>query len=269
MRELLYISDTKLERFINDKNIVPKDLLWDVQLSVMNIVKVKVSNKSKSEGSSSARIMRKVEQVVAHIENSDNPALWWSSDEVRVGRWIQIDSRLSFAITEHLFLAWCSGAEDEAYISDSSEPSNLSDPVLILHGSAHHVVGSTELRERQAWARRIGGLGGGSEPSFPRYIEGELEPFLSRSKRRKRLLAELVRRNFRFRRTDHLGQIYGYLLYLAERFEFDNLSGFARVTGVYNIDIMSWEDERKLLRRRLVLASPLYVERIVAGLARH
>jgi hypothetical protein len=102
--------------------------------------------------------------------------LWWEDNDVSVGRWVQFDTDLSFLVTRNLFLAW----------SSSPDPADLPNPLLLLHGSAHHVIGMTDERERRAakaqarWStppREEGRLLGSTVPVLW-MITDELEPFL-------------------------------------------------------------------------------------------
>jgi hypothetical protein len=244
MRELLYISDAKLERFVNDRRVVPSELLLDVQLSIANLLNVKIANSKGTAAWSSARVMKKVEK----------------------------DTKLSFAITQNLFLAWCSGPDEPDTIS--GDVTALPDTVLLLHGSARHVIGSAEFRERQARAQsridRIGGAGSGSEPPFIHFVQKELEPFIGHDGTgRRQSFLRRIGRTIRPRSRDPIGSAYGYMVYLSERFELDNLTGFARVTGLFDTDIVNWEDDREVVRRRIISASPLYVERVASGPSRY
>ena len=173
MRELVYVSRAKLERFLNDRK-TPRieDLFNTLELSVASLFKFSVSRAPSSRDAPSLKsIMRRVDQVIKSVENSDNPALWWEEHDVQIGDWIQFDTRQSYVNTSSLFLSWS---------SISTGRDSPSDSILLLHGSARHIVGNVQFwnTPRFGEGRRIGGPSGGSEPQLPVFIKEELKPFL-------------------------------------------------------------------------------------------
>jgi hypothetical protein len=171
------------------------------------------------------------------------PVLWWQDDEVSPGRWVQFEGTLSYVVTVRAFLSWIAVDLD----SDSEYAPN---PLLLLHGSARHVIGNDGMR---SYRRTIGGMGvdggpGGSEPSVFQLIHHDLEPFL--------------------RNSDHqtgdsnnqsLGEVYNSLNGLRHTSSGD-MAGYARITGVHEVVLGSWTDHP--FSRRLITVTPLYVERV-------
>src|SRR4051794_4540718 len=107
MRELVYLSDAKLASFVDDKrSVLAKVGLEEVELGAMEIVKLKLGFGKRQPADHYADGLRKAEQVVAGIDSSERPVLWWEDDQVAAGRWVQFEAHLRLVATVRAFLAW-------------------------------------------------------------------------------------------------------------------------------------------------------------------
>ncbi|MGY5126911.1 SAVMC3_10250 family protein [Streptomyces nigrescens] len=121
MRELVYVSDVKLQRFVENKQRVWPKVTLNLSTPVGGLTL------QPGADDESASRMRKLAQVSKRLERS---ARWFGDTEVQPGEWVAFEALLArvwfHGVMERLLL----------FVDPPGE-----EPRLLLHGSAHHLVG--------------------------------------------------------------------------------------------------------------------------------
>ena len=131
MRELIYLSDRKLQQFVAGK---PRRW-WsrtgaEAELDVPFVGKAKVS---KPEGDHSRS--PSLDRVIRSLEESERAARWFEDEDLSAGQWIHFESRMNFTFMK--------GLEAVVFFVDykpDEQPNQWHDERLLLHGSAAHLL---------------------------------------------------------------------------------------------------------------------------------
>jgi hypothetical protein len=138
MRELIYLSEHKLQQFMTDKSSS-----WRTKVRMEGDIKfpgiggVKVGPADAIQGK---RTDSDLGKVIAEIESSSRAAGWFADRESRPGQWVYFEAPLSFTAIGHLVIFLDLGKPTDSYPTGGSVR-------LVLHGSVIHLVGSTSVGE--------------------------------------------------------------------------------------------------------------------------
>ena len=137
MRELLYVSDAKLKSFVDDgrRLRLPK-VSGEGEVSVLEALKLKFSISGSDRSSDAAtlrEVLKRVDKVIKHLDNSDQPPVWYEDVGQRPGYWVQFEAHMAYLRDREMFMMW-------------SSPIVTGGIALVLHGSARHLL-DDELRE--------------------------------------------------------------------------------------------------------------------------
>lgn len=231
MRELVYVSDAKLAQFIDKRRSLA--YTGEAELSVLGALKLKIMSTSPhgADGPNLPKVLTRIDRVLSHLDSSDNPPLWFEDDEVDSGRWVQFEARQCLLTTSKMLVSWN---------AHKGSP-RLPNPLLVLHGSAHHALTNAQRQALPGSNAAQGSL---------------LHSFL---KQMRDLLPQVGDG------SNIYSELYTHLRDVGMYAETAVLAGFARVTAA---ETLSLADEHtggsreEHDDRRIVLASPLYVERV-------
>lgn len=129
MRELVYLSESKLTQFLS----APRGG-WRVKGSVTTPVGSLDVDPVREPDTERAR---RLERVIEHVARS---ARWFAEDGLRPGQWVQFDAPLNYSVLDeryfHRMLVFLdSGRPAPGYPTGGSVR-------LLLHGSARHLAGT-------------------------------------------------------------------------------------------------------------------------------
>jgi hypothetical protein len=187
--------------------------------------------------------LKKLDRVVRFLENMNEAPQWYESETLKIGSWIQFDTRLSYSAEGLAFFMWTPGLRDRR-LGESFLP----DIMLLLHGSSEHA-----LEYRRSVGQAGDSLGGGDRRGastahgFFKIMQVELsrlDPSTSGIDR-SRSAGEDLKRMLHYLCVDYPQDGQG------------NMIGYARVTSVEDLGPGPEGQETVL-----VLASPLYVEEV-------
>ncbi|WP_134046330.1 SAVMC3_10250 family protein [Amycolatopsis arida] len=247
MREIVYVSERKLEWEFSDAS-------WrlgrrpGVEASAGlpgTGMKVSMPPASSAEPLTSTELAFKLERVIRYLKRTHRPQPF-TTPSLRVNQWITFDLNMKYG-TAHEDTARYGTPDDVALFGGTAPtvPGSDNRPVeLLLCGSVHH------LRSQIASHGRMG-----SDTTWLYELTKELN-------RREQtglhvipeFLTEIVPRNLSVLAPDHVAhEVFGGLMRSTHpRPDYGRLRGHARV--LMDIDAPSWIT-------RLVLATPLYIER--------
>lgn len=139
MRELVYLSERKLQQFI-----LGRPRRWrgrtqvEGELKVPGIGGVKLGPVAPDQ---SEKATPDLEKVISALENSDRAAKWFADDNVQPGQWVHFDVPLCYTP-----LSDGHGVRAVVFLgSDEPTKDHPADGTtrLLLHGSAEHLLGGT------------------------------------------------------------------------------------------------------------------------------
>lgn len=163
MRELVYLSESKLAQFLPDPRTG-----WRVKGSVTTPVgSLDVDPVRDPESARGRRLEQVIEQVA-------RDARWFAEDGLRPGRWVQFDAPLNYSLLDQRYFGGMlvfldSGRPAPGYPTGGAVR-------LLLHGSARHLAGAVasvrvagEVEEQRSYPA---GDGGQSSLGYPQQSAG-------------------------------------------------------------------------------------------------
>ena len=136
MREIVYISSAKLNRFDEPARWKFPRFSGEVDLSLLGVsLKLKTDPGLAKGDRSLSSLLKKADAVVDDLQVSDAPPVWYEEAD-QAGQWIQFEAKLHYAVLPGTttFVAWETSRE---------KPS----PWLLLHGSAEHLTTATSFSD--------------------------------------------------------------------------------------------------------------------------
>jgi len=138
MRELIYLSDRKLQQFLPDP--VPGWRRLGKLKAEVSVPLGSVSLESSAQDSQSANTAH-FKRVVRQIEQS---AKWFAIDNLGAGDWVFFEERINYWHFEH-----SRGPAIVLFLNLGQRHSHRTR--LLLHGSPEHLVGSTQTQHQLRW----------------------------------------------------------------------------------------------------------------------
>ena len=235
MRELLYVSDAKLKNFVDEGRSMrlPK-MSGEAEVSVLEALKLKFSiagSDGYSDAATLREVLKRIDRVLKHLDNSEDPPLWFEDQKADVGDWVQFEGRFAYAALQGAVLAWQFDQHSETADRGVS---------LLLHGSAKHMVGKSgrdldELAPAPSRWHRVRRL-------LPRLLEEISDGSFTATERSAGLDVLLMEAKYVLRQA-------------AQYSDGAKMAGFARVTHVH-------KRTGQQIEHVDIYASPLYIELI-------
>ena len=242
MRELIYVSQRKLNQFQRDAPTRRRRRrIKDVGATApMNLggLQVTFTDQGTAEQPTLA-------DVIAHIDSGKHAIRWWNDPDAQPGEWVRFDTDLRFVASskpdEWLNFDWLERSDrvrmppPMVVFWDAAPSPGVIRRRLMLHGSPDHLIGGRPITMSDVTAIRPCG----SLPAEMAAFASQLASGGSPNKGLSSIISQL----------DH-----GYLPEMAAR-----MSGYARIS--FNADARGFSAETQDFESyRIVEASPLVVE---------
>jgi hypothetical protein len=263
MRELIYLSQNKLQRFQTERSAGLWQRVRQVEVKAPLGAGVNVGLSDPI-----AKSHPDLAKVVKHIDRSDSPARWFEEEGLEPGEWFKFEARLNYVIYSEIVESY--GPKGALKTPPAPPPPPLffwqpkpgpkksSALVLLLHGSPENLVGvnPADLPVQTATIRRTGS------------VLSELSKFLFQLRTvesEEDLPAKPYHTDGFFQTFE--GQIYELCQRLYKMLPSgtaSRMAGYAQVTALMEVpdfigsDVIRW-DTRSIC---VLLATPLYVEQL-------
>jgi hypothetical protein len=231
MRELIYLSERKLQQFIIDKSpswLSRARVEGDIRIPGIGGVKIRPADANRNKGAGS-----NLDKVIAELESSSRAAQWFTDEESQPGQWVYFEAPQSYITIDESVIFLDFGKSTESYPTGNFAR-------LMLHGSRIHLTDSAPIEPTRAKMYLI-------EGSQYRIMIGNLKRYLATE-------AEFddpaPKGKFRSPDFSRIIAILDRALDLEHTSAW--MAGHARITAIQPLSSGA----------RLVIATPLYVEYI-------
>ena len=136
MRELIYLSEQKLQQFVTNKSLSWRGKVrMEGDIKIPGIGGVKIGPADPAQGK---RTGPDVEKVIDALENSARAAAWFADKGARPGQWVYFEAPLSHIVIGGSVIFLDLGKPTDSYPTGGVVR-------LMLHGSRIHLTGSTSV----------------------------------------------------------------------------------------------------------------------------
>lgn len=138
MRELIYLSEHKLQQFMTNKSPSWRGRVrveGDIKIPGIGGVKVGPADPAQDKHTGSD-----LEKVIKSLESSGRAAGWFADEESQPGQWVYFEAPLSYMVIGGSVIFLDLGKPTDSYPTGGVVR-------LMLHGSRIHLTGSTSVQE--------------------------------------------------------------------------------------------------------------------------
>jgi hypothetical protein len=222
------------------------ELSGEVELSLLQVIRLKLgSTRARSGQEDRYRdALKKIDRVLAHLDHSDRPPVWYEDPQAKPGRWVQFEASLAFGYGTSIFLMWTITDESTAAPRDPTVPRTI----LILHGSVEHTLQYRESAERLR--ESISSQRSGSRASL---LFDNLTLFLAKP---------IPATSDDWVRANRDAWVAKSALELSKRDHSLLKEGFGDMAGFARVSLSERIADDQGVEYRIIIASPLYVEQV-------
>jgi len=258
MRELVYLSEGKLRQFTS-RRLRRKLRDGDVEGEIKTpIGGLRIGHKP-SGGRLDAFDF--LERVIAELERSDRAPKWFEDDSVEPGQWVHFEARLRYWIMPEAHFS------SAVIFKDSYSPW---DGDLFLHGSASNLLGNIPSPTEIDLDGRQIEVGTSPEPPSTSLYAYKAHAHAEKARIRQgaKQLADgsATEDQHTDRHISRADPVASTILQALRELQGDEtaawMAGIARVTGVFDVSSRERWSYSTSGRRKVLAASPLYVEYI-------
>jgi hypothetical protein len=137
MRELIYLSERKLEQFMTDRwPLWRSRIRMEGEIRIPGIGAIKVGPSDTAQGK---RNGPDLEEVISALEGSRRAARWFADEELQPGQWVYFEAPLSYMTIGHAVVFLDLGEPIAGYPTGGIIR-------LVLHGSSIHLAAGAHSR---------------------------------------------------------------------------------------------------------------------------